>query len=597
MANSDYVINGGGTFASVAKLKTDIGTSVTTIYFEDFRNSGVAVVAGDPILVGQEIMRVDTFASGKLTVGRGCMDTVPTVHEADTVIWFLKNSVGSNGVTYAEGEEIGVKAIPRGVSKPPLALALVPPRGLTFARRFDRPYPPGNVQVNGEPVVTSADMPGIHDDMVITWSHRDRIVQADQLVDTMEGHIGPEAGVEYILRFYRVGGTIPVSEHTTSDPTFTYTPEMAQGDFTSIALEEDEESTGGVTEYNPEGLAEGANGLSGWVQIADDLYLIDKPVIRKVDPDTLDSAVYGSVSNAFRALVTDGASLFAIDSGAAGFGVFGKIHKFDTTIARIAQVELPALADGFDMVFCDGSLWAVLTYTGVVRRIDPADLSTIDDIALTAEFVATDGTYVYALDSINDSYVKIDPATNTIVDTVALSGNPHSAPGGTFKIAGGHLWVSLVGGTFEVRDLSDNSVVPQSIVAGNQFSAIGNTVAILYENNEIKLYDASTCELLVSFFIAYPLNERPRSMTLITRTKVLVFNGSTMDYYTPTAPNEDGSSEIIEPGEPVAGEFTLHSVRDDLESLYGHRFRFNFGYVQPYGLGYRLGESLGGVEP
>jgi hypothetical protein len=42
----------------------------------------------------------------------------------------------------------------------------------------------------------------------ITWSHRDRIVEADQLIDTAAGNIGPEPGTTYRVRFYSPAGTL-----------------------------------------------------------------------------------------------------------------------------------------------------------------------------------------------------------------------------------------------------------------------------------------------------------------------------------------------------------------------------------------------------
>lgn len=41
--------------------------------------------------------------------------------------------------------------------------------------------------------------------ITVTWSHRDRTLQADQLIDTTSTSIGPEPGTTYTVRFYRGG--------------------------------------------------------------------------------------------------------------------------------------------------------------------------------------------------------------------------------------------------------------------------------------------------------------------------------------------------------------------------------------------------------
>jgi hypothetical protein len=54
---------------------------------------------------------------------------------------------------------------------------------------------------------------------------------------------------------------------------------------------------------------------------------------------------------------------------------------------------------------------------------------------------------------------------------------------------------------------------------------------------------------------------------------------------------------ISEPADPINVYALLMSSRDDLDSTYAYRIDFMLDYIQPYGLGFRLGESLGGVTP
>ena len=66
-------------------------------------------------------------------------------------------------------------------------------------------------------------------EVVVSWAHRDRLTQADQLIDTLAGDIGPEAGVSYRLRIYGNGAL----RRTVSDltgTTYTYTAALEQAD-------------------------------------------------------------------------------------------------------------------------------------------------------------------------------------------------------------------------------------------------------------------------------------------------------------------------------------------------------------------------------
>jgi hypothetical protein len=86
-----------------------------------------------------------------------------------------------------------------------LAEASAPTDNVVMAARFIRPYPPGNVAING-----SAWPASVTGDLNITWAHRDRTLQTAYLVAQGEVSIGPEAGTSYTIRIYnaQVGGTL-----------------------------------------------------------------------------------------------------------------------------------------------------------------------------------------------------------------------------------------------------------------------------------------------------------------------------------------------------------------------------------------------------
>lgn len=170
MANSDYTIKGNGTFATMAMLSKSIGLHDDSITIKSFRQARPTVPQpGEGLMIGNEIMKVVSFNKNKVFVSRGAVDTIPQTHLANEIVWFYENSVGSDKLVYLDNEEIGVKPLPKTASKPPLAIAVSPPRGLTMGKRFGRPYPPGDVRVNDTPFeATYAWFPGVSKKYKIT---------------------------------------------------------------------------------------------------------------------------------------------------------------------------------------------------------------------------------------------------------------------------------------------------------------------------------------------------------------------------------------------------------------------------------------------
>ena len=193
-SSGDYLERGPGDFVASAELVADIGPGeqVASINVE----GGIAldeVTVGMAALIDDEIVRVDTIdmTTGILTLGRGCVDTVPVKHLAGARVWFYEEAVGTDPTEYIAGSTLQAKLLSQTSSDLlPLdsAIALT----LDLVGRQARPYPPGRLRLNGEawPEV-------VYGNLEITFAHRDRLLQADQLVDTEATDIGPEPGTTY----------------------------------------------------------------------------------------------------------------------------------------------------------------------------------------------------------------------------------------------------------------------------------------------------------------------------------------------------------------------------------------------------------------
>ena len=179
------------------------------------------VALGSPVLWGDEICRVDAVDrdAPSVILGRGCADTVAGQHAAGSRLWFFADREAIDTTEYTDGETIGVKLLTNTGSQqlPVISASAIP---LTFDQRQARPYPPAKVRINGEVEPTA-----VIGAVTVTWVHRDRILQADQLVDTEAATIGPEPGTTYNVRWY-MNGVLDQTDSALAVTTASYAPTL-----------------------------------------------------------------------------------------------------------------------------------------------------------------------------------------------------------------------------------------------------------------------------------------------------------------------------------------------------------------------------------
>lgn len=145
------------------------------------------VELGTAALIDDEIFRVDALDPDALTatLARGCVDTVPAVHLAGARVWFYGGGyAGVDTVEYEADETVAARLRSR-TSIATLPAADATGDSITLDGRPGLPYPPGRVRINGETYPTAAR--GI---LRVTWSHRDKTIIQDQLVDASMGDSG-----------------------------------------------------------------------------------------------------------------------------------------------------------------------------------------------------------------------------------------------------------------------------------------------------------------------------------------------------------------------------------------------------------------------
>jgi hypothetical protein len=161
------------------------------------------VTAGTAALWGEELVRVDAIdvSAMTMTLGRGCGDTTPQLHDAGERIWFYDTWAASDRRDYAGGEIVTAKLRTR-TSSQLLDESLAPVLSIELDERAFRPYPPGALAISDDLVADVVAPASCVGELTVAWAHRDRLLQADQLVDAAAASIGPEAGTSYTVRYY-----------------------------------------------------------------------------------------------------------------------------------------------------------------------------------------------------------------------------------------------------------------------------------------------------------------------------------------------------------------------------------------------------------
>lgn len=215
-ASAPFVEVGLRDWCPYGELAAAIGISDTELTLASIVDAA-RVRLGSWALLDAELVRIDAVDGLTITVGRGCGDSVPTNHDAATVLWFASDWVASDAIEYVGGDVISGRVQTRSPGSV-LPIELAPVAMATMDDRFARPYPPGQIRINGE-----SEPGAIVGAITVTGVHRDRLLQADQLIDTEMAAVGPEAGTTYTVR-YILNGTLVHTDSGLTSCASTYTP-------------------------------------------------------------------------------------------------------------------------------------------------------------------------------------------------------------------------------------------------------------------------------------------------------------------------------------------------------------------------------------
>ena len=132
-----------------------------------------------------------------LTFSRAMIDTLPAEHAVgDKLYVYVPSGVGVDQTSRVTGEQVEYLLLSQ-TDRGSLSEDDATPQIEVLSDRMTKPYPPGNLRVNGElfPEFISGELS-------LQWSHRDRTQQLAALPSFLDGDIGPEEGVTYNIQIF-----------------------------------------------------------------------------------------------------------------------------------------------------------------------------------------------------------------------------------------------------------------------------------------------------------------------------------------------------------------------------------------------------------
>jgi hypothetical protein len=209
-----YVATTSGGFTPTGYLESAIGYTDTTdielssdtdfdVFLDDL--DSLYAYIDDEVVALDSITAPTDVALGKISIRRGCLDTVPAEHVAGSRVYFAHREAAYDPTEYQETTEIDCKVLQiTGTGVYDLASATAIRTDALVARHY-RPYPPARVIFTGpteNPWYPTVLYNG-SGATAINWVDRNRLQQTTiDLLDWFDSGITVEPGTTYTLRYF-----------------------------------------------------------------------------------------------------------------------------------------------------------------------------------------------------------------------------------------------------------------------------------------------------------------------------------------------------------------------------------------------------------
>jgi hypothetical protein len=178
-------------FTEYGRLISDIDDVITSFIIAPGIIHDTSI--NEPILIDDEwmILTAHNTDTNQITVARGAMDTVPTVHLSNAIVWFTELYDNTDPKVYVTGQTVSTKLQPYSPTGE-IPIGNCPTRTYVMKNRCARPVAPANIRVNGSyrPKYLASWA------STLAWSRRDRQDTAKIRINT-DGDFVPEADTLY----------------------------------------------------------------------------------------------------------------------------------------------------------------------------------------------------------------------------------------------------------------------------------------------------------------------------------------------------------------------------------------------------------------
>jgi hypothetical protein len=225
-----FVSDGVSGFALTDTIQTAMPLDAVTITVSLNSIDASSVTVGSYALIGDELCKVLASGDKSVRLARGVIDTVPQAHNIGDRIWFLYYDGHYSGREFDFNQAPEAKYLTTTSDDKLTEAAATTFTAPNMDARQIRPYPPGDVQIQGQSYPTTITG-GV--DIVLTWAHRDRTQQLGYIVEHQEPDIGPETNVTYTIEIYNDSNNLVRTVPGITGTTWTYTTAMQAADATS----------------------------------------------------------------------------------------------------------------------------------------------------------------------------------------------------------------------------------------------------------------------------------------------------------------------------------------------------------------------------
>lgn len=222
---ANYEKNGRGDWAPTALLSAAVRAEAGPTVMQLYEGANLSMIfVGAPARIDDEELVVTAYNEETMVVTfqRGVLDTIPAAHSANARVWFYQDFQAEDATEYAQGQTVYARLTTHN-SDGDLSLSLASTDSLQLIARQGRPYPPGNLRFNG---MALGSVDPVARPVTLTWAHRDRVSQGDQLFPHTYGNMGPEPGVTYTVRILTEAGVVKRTVPDLSTNTWVYTEAM-----------------------------------------------------------------------------------------------------------------------------------------------------------------------------------------------------------------------------------------------------------------------------------------------------------------------------------------------------------------------------------